>query len=307
VPASKKAGKRRHNKHGAPKRKSGDRYASGKLKALPQPHSDHGTDELQMRRITILESDAAALDPRTSFVWGILYARRLIVTHHYLAGLSLARDWHILYPHKTPPACLGNLIPIGEGTIAVPVEDACVPDTQGRLCGRCQACCSRRAKERYDEAEEAAQARSPRGWLMLKAALLFDAPPDFTDIDRRRAPSGTEYDVRDRRRLSEDWDRDERDHRALLNACEAILDTYSHRPTRDKDGREEIPVELRYGIEAMRRLRDERRKREAQDAAVAPKSDAELMRAAEEARTQALREARLQRQAEAYPIERLED
>jgi hypothetical protein len=264
-------------KRGRP-RKPGARFPSGDLK----PVEDRGTSELQQRRIAALETASAALDPRTSFTWGILYARRLIATHHYLAGLSLARDWHALYPHRTPPACLGNLVPVGEGTIAIPTEESCVPDDQGKLCGRCQACFARRAKERVDEAEKEAERVSPRGWMMLTCALLFDQPPDFTDIARDRLPA--------------EWDQDGRDHDSFLRAAEAIRTVYAFPVARDKDGIEERTVELYDSVQALRALRVERLRREAE--AGAPKSHAQILAEARQVRVNELRAARLKAEAD---------
>jgi hypothetical protein len=277
-------------------RKPGARFPSGNLRSL----EDRGPEALQQRRIAALERESAARDPRTSFAWGILAARRLIATHHYLAGLSLARDWYGLYPHKTPPSCLDQFLAAGLGTIAIPPEERCVPDASGKLCGRCQACFGRRAKERYDAAEAAARSRTEAGWLMLKAALLYDEPPDFTDIDRQRRPEP--FDIRERIRIPEGWDQDIRAHKALVRACEAILTVYAHPIARDKDSIEEVPVELRDGIEALRALRDERLRRARENDMSAPKSDERIICEARHERLREQRAARVKAQAEAAGV-----
>lgn len=175
------------------KRRDGRREPSGRLERQPPDTPEHTP---AARRRVVALGKSAALDPRSAFAWGQLLVLRALSTAEYLAGLQFARDHRALFPQRTPPSCLGHLVPAGEGTIALPVADDYAA----------------RARSRYEAAVAAGRAADPRGWRELVNVLIYDRPPDWLDSARQRTPAGHAAAARD--------------HAALRRAAAALLAIY---------------------------------------------------------------------------------
>jgi hypothetical protein len=193
------------------KRKHGSREANGRLRRGTILQRDLVVERQKLRGIFAVALPQGATDPRARYELGRANMLRLIGDDEFEAGLALKKDWFYLYPQKTAPSCLGNLVPsqLEEVTRLPLPEDCGMPQ---KRCGQCETCAQIKAKERVDAAERLARAASQGGWLMLKAIVLNNQMPDWCDMRKGR--------------LDWDWVRHERMRQGTRRAFAALLRVY---------------------------------------------------------------------------------
>lgn len=187
-------------RHGAPPRKDGARQPCGKLR--PVPMAEEPPAGIAERRVLALELAGAPLQPMASYALGLARLRKLCSEAEYLAALKFARDAFVLFPTKTPPACLGNLLPAGEATIALPKSDSFAA----------------KAEVRYAKAE-ALRREDAGAWRELVNLVLYDHPPRWLDTARARPQSAWAADERGLAQF-----RHAAQHLAVIYGCEEDAD-----------------------------------------------------------------------------------
>ncbi len=160
-------------------RKERARYANGHLK---QVHDDIIPEGIAMRRMAVLELSGAERDQLVENPLGVCLRRGLTLRIEHQAGEKYEQQHrrHALRA-RTPQACLGNLQPSGEGTIAIPTD----------------ASDNARAENAYLKSREALKRAGSRAFHLTTGVVIHHHWPRFLDIDRRRPESAWIADARD--------------------------------------------------------------------------------------------------------------
>ncbi len=155
------------------------RYANGNTK----PHIEDIIPEgIAMRRMAVLELSGAERDMRAESPLGVCRARGLILEIEFQAGERFERQHRRTGTRgRTPQACIGNLQPSGEGSIAIPTD----------------ASDNARAEREYDDSREAAKAAGSRAWHQIQNIVIHHHWPRFLDSTRRRPVAAWLADARD--------------------------------------------------------------------------------------------------------------
>jgi hypothetical protein len=169
-------------------RKLGPRHPNGQLR---RPQSDEpDLTGVARRRIAALELTGAERDQRAEYPLGVIRARGLIREVEHNAGLEYERLHRRVEQPRTPPSCLGAMVPSGAGTIS----SAAPPSPQTTAL--------------YLRIREALKGAGTRTWSQTRDVVIYHHWPRFLDTARRRPPAA--------------WQSDERDLGALVNGLDII-------------------------------------------------------------------------------------
>lgn len=169
------------------KTKPGSRQPNGQLR---RPADDPELSGVAHRRIAALELSGAERDQRAEYPLGVIRARGLIREVEHNAGLEYERLHRRVEQPRTPPSCLGAMVPSGAGTISIAAPPS--PQTQAL----------------YLRIREALKGAGTRTWSQTRDVVIYHHWPRFLDTARRRPPAA--------------WKADERDLNALINGLDVI-------------------------------------------------------------------------------------
>ncbi len=160
-------------------RKERARFANGHLKQIREDIIPEG---IAMRRMAILELSGAERDMRAESPLGVIRARGLILDTEYQAGERWERQHRRMDERaRTPPGCLGNLLPSGEGSIAIPTDAA-----------------ENAGEERdYLASRAALKAAGSRAFHITQNIVIHHHWPRLLDTERRRPEAAWTADARD--------------------------------------------------------------------------------------------------------------
>jgi hypothetical protein len=186
-------------------RKLGSRHPNGQLRRPPSDEPE--LTGVAQRRIAALELSGAERDQRAAYPLGVIRARGLIREVEHNAGLEYERLHRRVEQPRTPPSCLGAMVPSGEGTISIAAGPS--PETQAL----------------YLRIREALKGAGTRAWSQTRDVVIYHHWPGFLDTARRRPPAA--------------WQADERDLAALVSGLDVIARVLDLRAGRT-DGSSEL-------------------------------------------------------------------
>lgn len=170
-------------------RKDRPRYPNGQTKHI----QNEIPEGIAMRRMAVLELSGAERDMRAESPLGVCRARGLILEIEFQAGERFERQHRRMgLRGRTPQACIGNLQPSGEGSIAIPTD----------------ASDNAKAEADYLRSREAVKGAGSRAWSQTQNIVIHHHWPRFLDTERDR-PDGA-------------WTADARDLAAFRAALEAL-------------------------------------------------------------------------------------
>jgi hypothetical protein len=165
--------------HRGRRRNSRARYPNGQTKH----HQDEIPEALAERRMMALELSGAKLDMRAEYPLGVCRARLLILEVEHLAGLEFERRHNRqLERAKTPPSCLGEFMPSGEGSVSGGLPDPAA-EAKDEL--------------KYLAARDVLKAAGTRAWGNVQNIVIHHRWPRFLDTERRRPDAAWLSDERD--------------------------------------------------------------------------------------------------------------
>jgi hypothetical protein len=143
-------------------------------------------DPLAERRLMVLETldpSRAKLDMRAEYPLGVCRARLLILEVEHLAGLEFERRHNgQLERAKTPPSCLRESMPSGEGSVSGGLPDP-ADEAKDEL--------------KYLAARDVLKAAGTRAWGNVQNIVINHRWPRFLDTERQRPVAAWLSDERD--------------------------------------------------------------------------------------------------------------
>ncbi len=163
---------------GGRNRKDRARHPNGHLK----PQDNIIPEGIAMRRMAVLELSGAERDQDAENPGAVCEKRGLILKIERQAGDKYEQQ-HLrtALRARTPQACIGNLQPSGEGSIAVPTS----PGDNAR------------AEAAFLASREALQRAGSRAFHLVENIVIHHHWPRFLDTERRRPPEAWTADARD--------------------------------------------------------------------------------------------------------------
>ncbi len=159
-------------------RKDRPRYPNGHLKHI----LNEIPEGIAMRRMAVLELTGAERDMRAESPLGVCRARGVILDIEFQAGERFERQHRRMVERaRTPQACLGNLQPSGEGSIAIPTD----------------ASDNAEAEIKYLKSRDALRASGTRAFRIVINLAIHHQWPRFLDTARRRPDAAWTADARD--------------------------------------------------------------------------------------------------------------
>ena len=189
--------------------KLGSRQPNGQLRRppdKPQQPAEPVLTGVEQRRIAALELTGAERDQRASYPLGVIRARGLIREVEHNAGLEYERLYRRVEQPRTPPSCLGEMVPSGAGTISIAVA----PSAQTTAL--------------YLRIRTALKDAGTRTWSQTHDVVIYHHWPRFLDTQRRRPPAA--------------WQADERDLAALTSGLDIIARVLEMRAGRNDSSSE---------------------------------------------------------------------
>jgi hypothetical protein len=161
------------------RRKDGLREKNGRLQ---RAHEDIIPEGLAMRRMATLELSGAEREQMVENPLGVCLKRGVLLRIEHQAGERYERQHrrHALRA-RTPQACIGNLQPSGEGSIAIPTD----------------ANDNATAEAAYLASREALKRAGSRAFHLVTNVVIYHHWPRFLDTERRRPPAAWIADARD--------------------------------------------------------------------------------------------------------------
>jgi hypothetical protein len=137
---------------------------------------------IAMRRMAVLELSGAERDMRAESPLGVCRARGLILEIEFQAGERFERQHRRMgLRGRTPQACIGNLQPSGEGSIAIPTD----------------ASDNAKAEAAYLSSRDAVKASGSRAWSQIQNIVVHHHWPRFLDSAKKRPAAAWLADARD--------------------------------------------------------------------------------------------------------------